>query len=139
MATDNILISKYYTRPVVRQRNSITIADWSLENSITDIPDAPDDAWIRKRVLAESIPLAPEMYTQQTLTYFAQDNVTQTNIRQFLAEDNDDPTEVSLAAQNDSIMAAFAQRYADAVVSAQQVADWRTRNDKPAPVVEPAR
>jgi hypothetical protein len=36
-------------------------------------------------------------------------------------------------------MVAFAQRYADAVVSAQQVADWRTRNDKPAPVVGPAR
>jgi hypothetical protein len=132
MATDNILISKYLTRPVVRQRNSITLADWSLTNSIAAIPDTPDDAWVRVRVLAESIPLATDIYTIQTLTYFAQDQTTQTNIRQFLAEDNDDATEVALAAQNDSIMVAFAQRYADAAISAQQVENWRTQNNKPA-------
>jgi hypothetical protein len=129
---DNILISKYLTRAIVRQRNSVTLNAWSRTNSISDIPDAPDDAWIRSRVLAESIPLALEFYITQTLAFFAQDDVTQTNIRQFLAEDNDDATETSLAAQNDSIMAAFAQRYADSTISAQQVADWRARNNKPA-------
>jgi hypothetical protein len=125
---DNILISRYLTRPIVRQRNSITLASWSAYETATAIPDTPDDAWVRVRVLAENIPLSLEFYTTQTLTYFVQDPTTVTNILQFISEDNDDPTEVSLAAQNDSIISAFAQRYADTTINQQQVDAWRTRN-----------
>lgn len=125
---DNILISKYLTRPIVRQRNSVTLGSWSGTQSIQPIPDTPDDAWVRVRVLAESIPLSLDFYVGQTLAYFAQDQTTVTNILQFISEDNDDPTEVALAAQNDSIILAFAQRYADTTITQQQVDAWRTRN-----------
>jgi hypothetical protein len=79
-------------------------------------------------VLAEAIPLSLDFYTTQTLAFFAQDPTTVTNILQFISEDNDDPTEVALASQNDTIISAFAQRYADTTINPQQVADWRTRN-----------
>jgi hypothetical protein len=130
---DNILISRYLTRPIVRQRNSITLASWSAYECATAIPDAPDDAWVRVRVLAENIPLSLDFYVTQTVTYFAQDPTTVTNILQFISEDNDDATEVSLAAQNDTIISTFAQRYADTTINPQQVDTWRTRNGKPAP------
>jgi hypothetical protein len=129
---DNILISRYLTRPIVRQRNSITLANWSAYECATAIPATPDDAWVRVRVLAENIPLSLDFYTTQTLTYFVQDPTTTTNILQFISEDNDDATEVALASQNDSIISAFAQRYADTTINTQQVETWRTRNNLPA-------
>jgi hypothetical protein len=129
---NNILISRYFTRAVVKQRNSATLVGWSASETAAAIPDTPDDAWVRVRVLAESVPLSLDFHTTQTLAYFAQDPATVTNILQFISEDNDDATEVALAAQNDSIIAGFEQRWADSTINAQQVADWRTRNDKPA-------
>jgi hypothetical protein len=119
------------TRQVVRQRNATTIQKWSAYASAEAIPATPDDAWIRLRVLAEGIPMSIDMYTQQTLTYFAQDPGTQTNILQFISEDNDDSIEDTLATTNDSIISGFAQRWADAVINDQQVANWRTRNNYP--------
>lgn len=130
-ALDNTLQSKYLTRPVVKQRNSITLINWSAYGSEIDIPDTPDDAWVRTRVVAENIPLSLDFTTQQTLSYFLQDPVTQTNILQFISEDNDSATEVALSQQNDQIAAAFMPRYAQTIVSDQQVAQWRERNDKP--------
>jgi hypothetical protein len=129
---NNILISRYFTRSIVKQRNSVTLASWSASETAAAIPDTPDDAWIRVRVLAESVPLSLDFYTTQTLAYFAQDPASVTNILQFISEDNDDATEVSLASQNNSIITGFVQRYADSTINAQQVADWRTRNNKPA-------
>lgn len=133
MALDNTLQSKYLTRPVVRQRNSVTLVTWSGYISQEAIPDPADDAWVRQRVVAEAIPLSLEFYITQTLSYFLQDQITQTNILQFISEDNDSATETALAGQNDSIAAAFMPRYAQTTVSDQQVTDWRTRNNAPAP------
>lgn len=133
MAVDNTLQSKYLTRPVVRQRNSVTLINWSAYGSQIAIPDPADDAWVRARVVAEAIPLALDSYVTQTLSYFLQDSVTQTNILQFISEDNDSATEVALSGQNDSVAAAFMPRFAQTVVSDQQVSDWRTRNNAPAP------
>jgi hypothetical protein len=133
MAVNNTLISKYMARPVVRQRNSVTLANFSAYVTAEAIPDAPDDAWIRMRIQAENIPLTLDLMVIQTLTYFMQDTTTQTNITQFISEDNDDTTEVSLSSQNDSILAAFAQRWCDTTVSPAQVTAWREQNGKPAP------
>jgi phosphatidylserine/phosphatidylglycerophosphate/cardiolipin synthase-like enzyme len=117
---------------VVRQRNSITLANWSAYQTATAIPATPDDAWVRVRVLAEAIPLAQDTYVVQTLTYFVQDPDTTTNILQFISQDNDDATEAALATQNDAIMSSFAQRYADSVINQAQVDAWRTRTNNPA-------
>jgi hypothetical protein len=129
---DNILQSRYLTRPVVRQRNSVTLVSWSGYVSALAIPPTPDDDWVRQRVLAEMVPLQLEFQITQTLVYFLQDTDTQTNILQFVSEDNDTPTEVSLASQNDSIIAAFAPRYAATVITDDQVTSWRERNNAPA-------
>lgn len=133
MALDNTLQSKYLTRPIVAQRNSVTLVTWSAYGSQLPIPDPAEDAWVRARVLAEAIPLALQSYTEQTRSYFLQDTITQTNILQFISEDNDSATEVALSGQNDSIAAAFMPRFANTVISDQQVADWRKRNNAPEP------
>lgn len=131
-ALDNVLQSRYLTRPIVRQRNSVTLVAWSAYESAVAIPPTPDDAWIRQRVLAEAIPLALDSYTLQTLAYFLQDPSTHTDIRAFISEDNTTDEETALATTNDSIVAGFMPRFASTVVSDQQVADWRKRNNKPA-------
>jgi hypothetical protein len=127
-ALNNTLQSKYLTRPVVRQRNSITLTTVSGSKAIETIPPTPDDDWIRQRVLAENTPLALDSYVVQSLAYFLQDPATQTNILQFISEDNDDATEVSLSGQNETIATTFWPRYAKAVVTDQQVADWKAKN-----------
>jgi len=127
-AQDNTLQSKYLTRPVVRQRNSVTLVTWSAYVSELAIPATPTDDWIRQRIAAENLPLSLDFATTQTLTYFLQDQVTQTNILQFVSEDNDTSTETSLASQNDSIIAAFAPRWARATVTDAQVAAWKDQN-----------
>jgi hypothetical protein len=130
---DNVLTSKYLTRQVVKQRNSVTLAKWSASEVAQPIPSPADDAWVRLRVVGESIPLSLDSTTTQTLGYFLQDPATSTNILEFISEDNDSATENSLAAQNDSIVSGFMPRYANTTVSDQQVAQWRERNDSPAP------
>lgn len=128
---DNILTSKYLTRPVVRQRNSVTLAKWSASQSAQAIPTPADDAWVRLRVVAEAIPLSLDSYTTQTLGYFLQDPATNTNIAEFVSEDNDSETENSLASQNDSIVTGFMPRFSNTTVSDQQVQTWRDRNNAP--------
>jgi hypothetical protein len=132
-ALDNTLQSKYLQRPVVRQRNSVTLVNWSGYVTALAIPATPDDAWVRQRVLAEQMPLSLDFATAQTLTYFLQDATTQTNIRQFISEDNSSDDEVALSAQNETIAAAAMPRYASAVITDAQVAQWRERNNAPAP------
>ena len=127
-AQDNTLQSKYLTRPVVRQRNSVTLVGWSAYVSALAIPAAPDDDWIRQRIAAENLPLSLDFATTQTLVYFLQDSNTQTNILQFISEDNDATTESSLASQNDTIIAAFAPRWARATVTDAQVQAWKDAN-----------
>ena len=131
MPLDYILSSKYMTRPVVRQRNSSALTKWSAYVTAEAIPPQPTDAWIRTRILAEMLPLNVDIYSTQTLAYFAQDPATQANLRKYVSEDNDDPTEDALAQECDAVVSAFSQRWADAVVNPQQVTDWKTKNGLP--------
>ena len=132
-ALDYTLQSKYLTRPVVRSRNSATLVAWSASFSAEAIPSPADDPWVRQRVVAESVPITLDFVTTQTLAYFLQDPGTVSNIDQFISEDNTTDEETTLATTNDAICSAFMQRYANTTVSDQQVADWRTRNNAPAP------
>jgi len=127
-AIDNTLQSKYLTRPVVKQRNSITLIAWAAYTAAAAIPATPDDAWIRERIVAENIPMQPDYITQQTIAYFLQDPATSENIRGFISEDNTDTEEVTLAQANDGIVGAFMPRFAQTTVSDQQVNDWKARN-----------
>lgn len=130
---NNLTQSKYFSVPVVKERNSITINNWAAYVSETDIPAEPTDDWIRQRIQADNAPRMLAGMTQDTLAYFLQNQITQVNIQQFLSPYNDDTTEVSLAAQNDSILAAFAPQWCQTTISDAQVAQWRESNNKPAP------
>lgn len=133
MATDNVLQSKYLTRPIVKQRNSVTLVAWADYQATLPIPSPADDAWVRLRIVAEAIPLALDFYTTQTLAYFLQDAATTASILQFISEDNDTATEQTLATTNQTIAGTFMPRYAMTTVTAQQISDWRDKNNAPAP------
>jgi len=128
---DNTLISKYLQRSIVRQRNSVSLVQWSAYIANEAIPAPADDAWVRQRIVAESIPSSLDAYTLQTLTYFLQDPATNSNILQFISEDNDSTVEGNLSTSNQSICSAFMPRFAQSTVTAQQVTDWRTQNSAP--------
>jgi len=129
MALDNITISKYLQRSVVRQRNSVTLAQWAGYIATEAIPSPADDSWVRERIVAESIPIQLDTYTLQTLTYFLQDPSTVSNILQFISEDNDTATEQTLSTDNQSICDTFMPRFAQATVTDDQVTAWRTQNN----------
>src|SRR5262252_2790869 len=119
MPTDNTLQAKYLQRPVVRQRNQVTLINWADYVATTAIPATPDDAWVRLRIVAENMPLQLDYTTGQTLGYFLQDQAPQDNMVQFLSEDNGEAVEADLATKNQTICGTFMPRYALSTVSAQ--------------------
>jgi hypothetical protein len=133
MSQDNPLYSKYLTRPVVRQRNSVTLTKWSAYEVAVAIPATPDDAWIRLRIVAENVPLQLDFMTTQTLGYFLQDPALQSNLKLWISDDNTTDEELTLSDSNDAIVSGFMQRYADTTVSPQQVTAWRDKYGYPAP------
>jgi len=129
MAADNILLSQYLTQQVVRQRNSVGLIEWAGTVTAEAIPTTkPNEAWVKQRIVAERIPQSPDNYTQRTLAYFLQDSTTTTNIRQYLNAFNDDPTEVALAAQVNTVIVDFMPRFAATDVTDQQVQQWYDSN-----------
>jgi hypothetical protein len=133
MATDNTLVAKYLQRGVVRQRNSVTLAEWAAFITAEAIPSPATADWIRQRIVGESIPLQLDSFTTQTMTFFMQDPGTVSNILQFISEDNDSTTEQNLSDSNSSICSTFMSRFALTTVTEQQVTDWCTRNNVPVP------
>lgn len=130
---DNILISSYYDRPIVRSRNKVTLAEWAAYIGTAPIPSPADDDWVRQRVVAENIPLNVDITVNQTLTYFVQDPAVVSNINQFISSDNDTATEQALSASNQDVCGTFMPRYAMAIVSQAQIDTWRQKNNSPAP------
>lgn len=133
MVSNNLLQSKYFTTQCVKDRNSITVNNWGAYVSQSAIPDQPDDNWIRQRIQADNVPVNLTLMVTQTIAYFAQNEITQTNIQQFINANNDDATEVALSGQNESIIAAFAPQWCATTISQPQVDAWRKDHDKPAP------
>src|SRR5215469_5935517 len=109
---DNTLTAKYLQRAVVRQRNSVSLVQWAAYVATQAVPSPADDAWVRQRVVAESIPQALDSYVTQTLAYFLQDPATNSNLAQFISEDNDTATESTLSTSNQNICSAFMARFA---------------------------
>jgi hypothetical protein len=129
---DNPTISKYLTRSIVRQRNSVTLAQWSGFYVALAIPSPASDSWVQQRVVAENIPLNLDQFTQQTMGYFLQDPNTLTDILEFISEDNSTDIEGTLSTENSGICSTFMPRFAAATVTPQQITDWRTQNNSPA-------
>ena len=133
MSTGNIVISRYLQRAVVRQRNSVTLAEWAASVTAEVIPTTPNLAFVRLRVVAESVPSQIDLYTAQTMTYFMQDPGTISNILQFISEDNDTTIEGTLATSNSAIVSAFMPRFAQSNISDAQVSAWCVQNNVPVP------
>jgi hypothetical protein len=132
-AIDNTLVAKYLQRGIVRQRNSVTLAQWGDYTSTLAIPSPASADWIRQRIVAETIPLQLDSYTTQTITYFMQDPATVSNILEFISEDNDSTTEETLSTTNTSICGTFMSRFAASTVTEAQIEAWCTQNNVPVP------
>lgn len=134
MATgvNNIIVSRYLGRAVVRQRNSVTLAQWSASTVALPTPTPASDDFVRQQVVAQSIPSNLDTFTTQTIGYFLQDPATVADILQFISEDNDDTVEDNLSTVNAAICATFMPRFAQSTVTPQQITDWRTENNAPA-------
>jgi len=125
MAQNNILIEQYRTSPAVMKRNAAGLNAWAGSVTAQVIPPAPDEVWVKTRIVAERIPQQIDAYVSRTMGYFMQDPATVTNIWEFLNYNND-AKEVALSGQIESIIAAFMPRFADIDVTDQQAADWKT-------------
>jgi len=126
---DDRLLAQYPKQDTVRDRNFSALIGWSVTIISETIPTTkPDEEWVRERLVAERIPVQTANYVDRTMSYFMQDDVTQTNIRQFLNPWNDEATEVSLSAQNELIIDRFMPRFAKTDVSDEQVQAWYDAN-----------
>jgi len=131
-AADNTLLAEYPKQQVVKDRNYVGLNNWSAYTATLPIPgEKPDTAWVKSRIVAERYPQQPESYVQRTLSYFLQDPATQTNVRQYLNDWNDEATETALSAQVESIIGTFMPRFADLDVTQQQVEDWLAQHGFP--------
>jgi len=125
-ASDYTLLSEYPKQPVVRDRNYVALNNWSAYVAALAIPAAPDEAWVKQRIVAERYPAQPLSYVDRTMSYFLQDPATQTNIREYLNSFNTEATETALAGQLEGIITGFMPRFADIDVSDEQAAAWLT-------------
>jgi hypothetical protein len=125
-ASDYTLLSEYPKQPVVRDRNYVALNNWAAYTTALAVPAAPDEAWVKSRIVAERYPAQPQTYVDRTMSYFLQDPATQTNIREFLNAFNTEATETALASQLETIIGGFMPRFADIDVTDQQSLDWKT-------------
>jgi hypothetical protein len=127
-ASDYTLLAEYAKQPVVKDRNYMGLINWAAYTTALPIPAAPDEAWVKARIVAERIPAQPQNYVDRTISYFLQDPATQTNIREYLNAFNAEAAETSLAGQIEGVINAFIPRFADIDVTDQQASDWIAAN-----------
>jgi hypothetical protein len=126
---DDLLLANYPRQAVVRDRNSSGLLNWAAGVTAEPIPTAkPDEDWVRERLVAERIPGQPDNYCTRTMSYMQQHDIVQTNIRQFLSQWNDESTEVSLSAQNQTIISDIMPAFSKADVSDADVQAWYAAN-----------
>jgi hypothetical protein len=123
-ASDYTLLAEYPKQQVVKDRNYVALNNWAAYTTALAIPAAPDEAWVKSRIVAERYPAQPQSYVDRTMSYFLQDPATQTNIREFLNAFNTEATETALASQLESIIGGFMPRFADIDVTSEQVTAW---------------
>ena len=139
--SDRLLQSNYMTSASVANRNKAALLAWSAYFGVSTIPAEPDDTWVRKRIVAEQVPLSPDNYVTQTKGYFLQDTGTADNVRLYLGDDNTNTPEVenTLATQMQVVIDNFIDRYALSTVTQAQIDAWREANNRVPPEVLAAR
>jgi len=124
---DSRALAEYSRSQTAKDRNYIGLLLWAAARTAEPLPASlPTDEWIRLRLVAERIPLTPDLYAIRTLAYFIQDPATQAEVHALLKTDNDDATEGAL---NDLVLEsieAFMPRFAVAEIAPPQVYQWRS-------------
>jgi hypothetical protein len=129
---DNLLSAQYRRSPVVQDRNSGGLLAWSAYTEAMAVPPAPDDAWIRLRIVAERIPQQLDSYITRTIGYFARDPATVSDYRLYLNQYNPVAFEEDLGDRISGVISAFMPLFAAQDVSDEDVARWKTANLPPA-------
>jgi hypothetical protein len=126
---DNLLLAKFLTQPVVRDRNLVALLAWSARIAAQPVPaSAPSASEVKVRLLAERVPSQIENYVQRMMAYFLQDGTVQLNIRQHLNPFNHESVEEALAAELNSVIDGFALRFAELEISDSQALLWLTEH-----------
>jgi len=122
---DYRLLADYSRAQIVKDRNYVGLLLWASARVALPIPATrPSDEWIRLRMIAERIPLTPDLYAIRTLAYFIQDPATQGEVQAFLKTDNDEATEGVLNELIAEILDAFMARFALNEIAQPQVNQW---------------
>ena len=137
---DYQLQAQYLKQAIVRDRNLGGLVAWSAYVGSEAIPaEQPEPDWVRLRIVAEQIPAQAAIYVERTIAYFLQDPQTETNIRDYLSQWNDEAEETSLSAQVQAVIDTFMPRFAALDVSDAQVQDWYVRNGFSVPEARSAK
>lgn len=126
---DYLLLAQYPKQAHVRDRNLAGLIAWSASVKAQPIPSAePAEDWVRLRLVAERIPLAPASYVEKTIAFFLADPATATNIREYLSPWNSNDTETSLSAQIGAVISGFMPGFAALDVATGEIEDWYRAN-----------
>jgi hypothetical protein len=126
---DYALLAQYPKQQIVRDRNSGGLIAWSAYVTTEAVPSTkPDEDWVRIRVVAEQIPLNPNVYVDQTISYFMQDPATEANLRLYMSTWNDEAGEATLSAEIQNVIGTFMPKFAATAISDAQVQAWYDAN-----------
>jgi hypothetical protein len=122
---DYALLAQYPKQQIVRDRNSGGLIAWSAYVTTEAIPATkPDEDWVRERIVAEQIVLNPNVYVDQTMSYFMQDPATDTSLSALMNPFNTEATEATLSDEVQSVIGTFMPRFAAQTVTDSQVQAW---------------
>jgi hypothetical protein len=117
---------------VCRDRQYTGLLRWSAYIVALPVPvppaAAPDEDWIKQRIVAGRLAMNPEIYVNQTISGVASTPDVQTNIRQHLSAFNDEGVEAAMDAQIDGALAVVMPAYCRASVSDAEVQAWLNDN-----------
>lgn len=110
---------------------------WAAYISAQSLPPdhetAPEIAFVQQRIVAERMPLNATQYTQMVAPYLMEvPNITD-KVRDHLNAWNSEASETTLATDIDTSLATVMPKFADAIVSDQEVANWCDSNGYPRP------
>jgi len=135
-ASKDECIAAFPRSQVCQDRTYSRLIAWASYTTSLPLPPtdtAPDPDWVRQRVLAERLPLYSGTYVSQVMPYLLEvPNVTD-DVRSHLNAYNDEATETTLVGEIDAGLAVIMPKFAEAMVSDQDVANWCEKNGYPLP------
>lgn len=140
MASQDACIAKFAGQQVCIDRSYSRLLAWAAYTSALPLPptDAtPPAPQTRQRILAEKTPVMASTYAAQLGPFLLEEPVITQKVRQHLSEWNDDAVETTLVADIDTAFAAVMPRFADMMITDQDVSTWLARNGYPPQGVAP--